>query len=178
MKTVLALFVLLLVTAFNAAAGGNSPSPYVGIHVQGDEHEGSKFVKPNTINGETKFFRILPDVATRHFSAFQAFVAEDGASYGVALRLNDEGMRAMNVMCSTSQGRLARTIVNGKLLDVVHIDRVPADGYVIVWGGLNEDDLKLMSKKLKRLDDGQPGENQGKKGKKIPLGSAAHHSPA
>jgi hypothetical protein len=166
MKTVLALFVLLLATVFTASAGGKSPGPYIGLHVQGDEYEGAKFVKPNTINGETKYFRILPDVTTRHFIAFQAFVAEDGASYGAALRLNDEGMRAMNVMCSTSQGRLARTIVNGKLLDIIHINQAPGDGRVIVWGGLNEEDLKLMSKKLKRLDDGQPGEGQGKKKKK------------
>lgn len=166
MKNVLALFALLLATVFTASAGGKSPGPYIGIHVQGDEFEGSKFVKPNTVNGETKFFRILPDVTTRHFSAFQAFVSEDGASYGAALRLNDEGVRAMNVMCSTSQGRLARTIVNGKLLDVIHIDKSPADGYVIVWGGLNEADLQLMSKKLQRLDQGLPGEDTGKKRKK------------
>jgi hypothetical protein len=162
MKTALT-FLALLFTAFTAAAGGKSPAPYIGLHVQGDEYEGAKFVKPNVVNGETKYFRIIPDVTTRHFSAFQAFVSEDGASYGAALRLNDEGLRALNVMCTTSQGRLARTIVNGKLLDIIHIDRVPADGYVIVWSGLSEDDLKLMSKKLRRLDDGQPGEGQKRK---------------
>jgi hypothetical protein len=162
MKTALTFFALLF-TAFPAAAGGKSPAPYIGLHVQGDEYEGAKFVKPNVVNGETKYFRIIPDVTTRHFSAFQAFVSEDGASYGAALRLNDEGLRALNVMCTTSQGRLARTIVNGKLLDIIHIDRVPADGYVIVWSGLSEDDLKLMSKKLRRLDDGQPGEGQKRK---------------
>ena len=166
MKTVFAFFALLLATAFTASAGGKSPSPYIGVHVQGDEFEGAKFVKPNVINGETKYFRILPDVATRHFSSFQAFVSENGASYGAALRLNDEGMRAMNVMCSTSQGRLARTIVNGKLLDIIHIDKAPADGYLIVWGGLDAEDLKLLSKKLNRLDDGMPGEAEAKKGKK------------
>ena len=163
MKIVLALAALLSLSAIPASAGGKSPGPYIGIHVQGEEYEGAKFVKPNTINGETKYFRILPDVTTRHFSSFQAFVAEDGASYGAALRLNDEGVRAVSVMCSSSQGRLARTIVNGKLLDIIHIDRVPADGVIVVWGGLNEEDLKLMSKKLRRLDDGQPGEGQSRR---------------
>lgn len=167
MKTVVALLALLLATTFTASAGGKSAQAYIGLHVQGDEFEGAKFVKPNVINGETKYFRILPDVTTRHFSAFQAFMAEDGASYGVALRLNDEGMRAMSVMCSTSQGRLARTIVNGKLLDIIHIDKAPTDGYLIAWSGLNAEDLKLLGKKLQRLDDGMPGEaEEKKKGKK------------
>ena len=163
MKTALALLLSLFCLVSGARAGGKSAGPYIGIHVQGDEYEGAKFVKPNVINGQTKFFRILPDVAARHFAAFQAFMAEDGASYGVALRLNDEGERAMAVMCSTSQGRLARMIVNGKLLDIIHLDRAPADGYVIVWGGLDEGDLKLLSKKLRRLDGGMPGEGTKKK---------------
>ena len=101
---------------------------------------------------------------TRHFEAFYAFVADNG-SYGAALRLNEEGQRAMLVMCSTNGGRLARTIVNGKLLDVLRIDKPGQDGYFIVWGGLNADDLKLFSKKLRRLDSGVPGEIEPKKKK-------------
>lgn len=158
MKALLLLASLLCLLQ-PALAGGKSPQAYIGLHVEGDEYEGEKFVRPNTINGQVKFFRILPEVGTRHFSAFQAFMAEDGGSYGVALRLNDEGMRAMQVMCTNNQGRLARTIVNGKLLDIIKIDRVPADGYVIVWSGLGPEDLKVLGKKLKRLDSGMPGES-------------------
>ena len=163
MKASLALLFSLLALTTAARAGGKTPTAYIGIHVQGEEYEGDKFVQPNTINGEKKYFRLMPEVALRHFSAFQAFMAEDGASYGAALKLNDEGMRAMQVMCSNSQGRLARTVVNGKLLDIIHIDRVPADGYVIVWGGLTEEDFKIFGKKLKRLDGGMPGEGAKKK---------------
>ncbi len=151
------LILSLLQTAF---AGSKTPPAYIGLHVEGDEFEGEKFVRPNTINGQVKYFRIMPEVGTRHFSAFQAFMAEDGGSYGVALKLNDEGMRAMQVMCTNNQGRLARTIVNGKLLDIIRIDRVPADGYLIVWSGLGPDDLKILGKKLRRLDDGMPGEDE------------------
>lgn len=162
MKALLLLASLFCLVS-SAFAGSKSPQAYIGLHVQGDEYEGEKFVRPNTINGEVKFFRILPEVATRHFSAFQAFMAEDGASYGAALRLNDEGLRAMQVMCTNNQGRLARTIVNGKLLDIIKIDRVPADGYLIVWSGLGPEDLEILGKKLKRLDEGMPGEGGKKK---------------
>jgi hypothetical protein len=92
-------------------------------------------------------------------------VSEDGATYGAALHLNDEGQRAMAVLVSTNQGRLARTIVNGRALDVIKIDKPGDDGYFIIWGGLGSNDLKLFTQKLKRLDGGLPGENE-KKGKK------------
>lgn len=165
MKAAPALLLSLLLSQVPAPAGGKSAQAYVGLHVQGDEFEGEKFVRPNVINGQTKYFRIMPEVVTRHFSAFQAFMAQDGASYGVALRLNEEGLRAMDVTCVNNRGRLARIIVNGKLLDVVQIDNTPGDGYIIAWSGLDAADLKILGKKMKRLDDGMPGEEQ-KKGKR------------
>jgi hypothetical protein len=152
-------FAVLLIPGMARGSGKSSAEPYIGIHAEGDEHDGPRMVRPNTINGKTHYFRISPEVVTRHFEAFHAFVAEDGGSYGAALRLNDEGRRAMSVMVTTNQGRLARTIVNGKALDIIRIDRTSEDGYFIVWGGLNPDDLKLMAKKLKRLDSGVPGEH-------------------
>ena len=159
MKAILSLILTLLAAAPVAHAGGKSAAPYVGIHAEGDEYEGPKLVRPGVVNGTTHYFRVSPEVVTRHFEAFHAFVAEDGASYGVALRLTEEGKRAMTVMCSMNQGRFARTIVNGRALDIIRIDKPGQDGYFIVWGGLDAADLKLLAKKLKRLDSGVPGED-------------------
>jgi len=166
MKQFLSVSLAVLVFSGAASGAGKSAGPYIGIHAEGDEHDGPKMVKPNVINGEKHFFRVSPEVVTRHFEAFRAFVSEDGASYGAALRLNEEGLRAMAMMVSMNQGRLARTIVNGKALDVIRIDRGGQDGYFIVWGGLSAADLKLMGKKLKRLDSGVPGENEKPKKEK------------
>lgn len=166
MKRFLSVSLAVLVLTGAAHGSGKSAGPYIGIHAEGDEHDGPKMVRPSVINGEKRFFRISPEVVTRHFEAFHAFVAEDGASYGAALRLNEEGMRAMAVMISMNQGRLARTIVNGKALDILRIDRPGQDGYFIVWRGLDAADLQLIGKKLKRLDSGVPGENEKKEKKK------------
>lgn len=163
MKAILRLLSLFLMLQAPAFAGGSSASPYIGIHVQGEEYEGSKFVVPNQVNGKTVYFRVSPDVVTRHFESFHAFVSEDAASFGAALKLNAEGLRAMELMCTVSRGQLARTIVNGRALDVLRIDRAPADGYFIIWSGLKHEDIKLFSKKLKRLDSGLPGEEDKKK---------------
>lgn len=163
MKALLRLLCLFLMVQAPVIAGGSSPAPYIGIHVQGEEYEGSKFVVPNQVNGKTIYFRISPDVVTRHFESFHAFVSEDAASFGAALKMNDEGMRAMELMCTVSRGRLARTIVNGRALEVLRVDRPGNDGYFIIWSGLTHEDIKLFSKKLKRLDSGLPGEEDKKK---------------
>ena len=163
MKQIISVCLAVVAFAASARGSGKSGGPYIGIHAEGDVHDGPKMVRPAMINGKTHYFRISPEVVTRHFNAFHAFVAQDGASYGAALRLNEEGMRALEVMVTMNQGRLARTIVNGKPLDVIRIDRPGQDGYFIVWGGLDAADLKLMSKKLERLDGGLPGEKEKKK---------------
>ena len=98
MKAVLAFLFSALLFSTSALGGGKSASAYIGIHVEGDQTDGPKMVRPNVINGKEYFFRISPEVVTRHFEAFHAFVAEDGATYGAALRLNEEGRRAMQVM--------------------------------------------------------------------------------
>ena len=159
MKAVLAFLFSALFLVSSAHGGGKSATAYIGIHVEGDQTDGPKMVRPCVINGKEHFFRISPEVVTRHFEAFHAFVAEDGATYGAALRLNGEGLRAMQIMLSLNQSRLARTIVNGRALDILRLDKGRDDGYFIIWGGLGPEDLKLFSKKLKRLDSGVPGED-------------------
>ena len=165
MKKCLSIIFAVLSLASGVHGSGKSSGVYIGLHAEGDEQDGPRMVRPNMIDGKKHFFRVSPELVTRHFDSFRAFVAEDGATYGAALHLNDEGQRAMAVLCSTNQGRLARTIVNGRALDVIKIDRPGDDGYFIIWSGLGPDDLKLFSQKLKRLDGGLPGEN-GKKEKK------------
>jgi hypothetical protein len=165
MKSYVSIILAILFLTTAGYGSGKSSGLYIGLHAEGDENEGARMVKPNVIDGKTYYFRVSPELVVRHFDAFRAFVAEDGATFGAALHLNDEGQRAMAVLCSTNQGRLARTIVNGRALDIIKIDRPGDDGYFIVWSGLTQNDLKLFSQKLKRLDSGLPGENS-KKSKK------------
>ncbi len=113
-------------------------------------------VREEVIGGERHYFRISPEVASRHFAGYSAFPAEDGASFGATLYLNAEGRRAVEVMCSTYQGKLGRVIVNGRAVDTLRIDRPGADGQIIIWQGLNVADLKSMSKKLKRVGGEDP----------------------
>jgi preprotein translocase subunit SecD len=159
LRLLLTLCVLLAIAPAARASGGQ-PGAYIGLHVQGEEHESTKFVVPSTVDGQQYFFRISPDVSARHFNAFRAFPAPDG-SYGVILHLSEPGQRAMDIMTRTNRGRLMRTIVNGKVVGTLRIDSDVTDGRFVIWSGLDAPDLKLMAKKLKRLDVPAPGERGG-----------------
>lgn len=157
--------ITLVVAAPSLYASGGSPGAYIGLHVQGEEYEGSKFVVPSQVDGKPYFFRVVPDVSARHFKAFRAFPAEDG-SFGVILYLSENGQRAMDIMTQTNRGRLMRTIVNGRVVGTLTIDGDVRDGKFVIWSGLDAPDLKLMSKKLKRMDVPAPGERSGEPEKK------------
>jgi hypothetical protein len=131
-------------------AAGKSKGPFIGMHPEGDEHEGPRMVRPDIVAGEKKYFRISPEVSGRHFGAYSAFMADDG-SFGVALQLKEEGARALQVMCSNYQGKLARIIVNGRPVETLRLNQPPADGRVIVWSGLTRQDLELFDKSMKRV---------------------------
>jgi hypothetical protein len=113
-------------------------------------------IKQEMIGGEAYAFHISPDLVTRHFSAFHTFYADDG-SMGAALRLNEAGLQAYQVMVSMVRGKLTRVIVNGRPVDIQRITAPKRfDGYMIIWKGLTEEDVKLMAKKMKRLDSPPP----------------------
>ncbi|MDB6133678.1 MAG: hypothetical protein JWM59_1921 [Verrucomicrobiales bacterium] len=148
------LFCLLLIPV-SALAAGKSKGPFIGMHPEGDSQEGPRMVRPDMINGEKKFFRISPEVSGRHFGGYTAFMAQDG-SFGAAFKLKEEGVRAVQILCSTYQGKLVRIIVNGRPVDVQQIDQPPTDGRIIVWSGLNRQDLLLFDKSMKRIGGVDP----------------------
>lgn len=159
MKRVLTglLLIFCLVPSLLEAAGKNN-GPFISLHPEGAEDEGQRMVRRDESGGQVHYYRISPEISGRHFGAYTAFMAEDGASYGAVLYLNEEGGRAMQVMCSTFQGKLARIIVNGRPVDTVRIDRAPKDGRVVIWSGLGKEDFKMFdkSKKLKRIGGENP----------------------
>ena len=159
MKRTIGILMLLmgLLSAGVLAAGKNS-GPFIAIHPEGSQDEGQRMVRPDEQGGETRYYRISPEVSGRHFSGYAPFLSEDGITYGAALYLNDEGTRAVQVMCSTFQGKLARIIVNGRPVDTVRIDRAPRDRRIIIWSGLTPEDFKAFekSRKLKRVGGESP----------------------
>lgn len=159
MKRAIGILLLALsVVSGGLMAAAKNNGPFIAIHPEGGEDEGQRMVRPDTVGGQTRWFRISPEVSGRHFAGYTPFASEDGFTFGAALYLNDEGTRAAQVMCSTFQGKLGRVIVNGRPVDTLRIDRAPADRRIIIWGGLTKEDFVAFDKsgKLRRIGGDVP----------------------
>ena len=161
MKRVIS-WVLLLVMLMGGGlyAAAKNKGPFIGMHPEGSEDEGPRMVRADTVGGQKRWFRMSPEVSGRHFAAYTPFAAQDGNGMGAVLYLNEAGLRAAMVMCSTFQGKLARILVNGRPVDTVRIDRPPTDRKIIIVSGLALEDFKAFDKSghLKRIggEDSQP----------------------
>lgn len=159
MKRTLSL-VLLLMTLLSGGllAAAKNKGPFIGMHPEGSEDEGPRMVSPEQLGGKKRWFRSSPEVGGRHFGGYTPFAAPDGNGMGAVLYLNESGMRAAMVMCSTFNGKLARILVNGRPVDTVRIDRPPADGKIIIVGGLGMEDFKMFDKsgRMKRIGGDLP----------------------
>lgn len=154
MKRALSLILLLLaLSCAGLDAAAKNKGPFIGMHPEGSEEEGPRMVRPDTVGGQKRWFRMSPEVSGRHFKGYTPFAAADGNGMGALLYLNEEGMRAAMVMCSTFNGKLARILVNGRPVDTVRIDRPPADRKIVIISGLTIEDFKAFDKsgRMKRL---------------------------
>ena len=159
MKRAISL-VLLLMTLLGGGllAAAKNKGPFIGMHPEGTEDEGPRMVRPDVVGGQKRWFRMSPEVSGRHFGGYTPFAAQDGNGMGAVLYLNEEGTRAVMVMCSTFNGKLARILVNGRPVDTVRIDRPPADRKIVIMSGLTVEDFAAFDKsgRMKRIGGDLP----------------------
>ena len=138
----------------NAAdgAGRKKGKFFVSFHVQGDKSEGKRRVQDEILNGETVYFRRTPIITHKQFDGYWPFPADDG-TYGVAFHLNSTGRRRMSMVTVRERGKLMRTVVNMRKVDVLRIDRPPNDGIIVVWKGITDKELKEIAKIIPQISE-------------------------
>ncbi|MEZ5302791.1 MAG: hypothetical protein R3F11_19465 [Verrucomicrobiales bacterium] len=127
----------------------------LSFHLQGIEQDGEKFVFKDEINGKTVYLSRIPTLTTDDIESFHPFDARNGTK-GAVIQLNRRGTQHLESISATASGRYLRAIITRKSkptpIDYVVIDRTVTDGRLVVWKGLNDDDIKSMDKYFKRLD--------------------------
>jgi glycosyltransferase involved in cell wall biosynthesis len=68
-------------------------------------------------------------------------------NYGVALKLDFKGTQALELVTRMRQGEILRSIVNGRGVDYVVIDRPITDGIFTIWEGVGDEVVAEMAKK-------------------------------
>ena len=136
-------------------AGGNAEEdPMVTFHIETAQAENPKLVFPLEVGGKTRYFRRMPEIAVRDIQAFRPFPGDDGANtYGVIFQLKNNAARRLNNITTANQGRMLLAMTNGRPVDMVRIDQPVDDGFIVIWKGVTEADIRTYDKDLPRIGE-------------------------
>lgn len=143
-------------TVMAAAKPGKKAA--VSFHIQVDATENPKMIFQQAMNGQNMQFRRSPEVGIKDLFAYSPFPAEGGGEFGAVFKLKPNATGRLSAITNNSQGRWLAAMVNGRVVDGVLIDKQIDDGVLVVWRGLNLEDIAALDKTLKRV-----GEEDGKK---------------
>ena len=159
---------MILVFVFTSAAfaGGKAETKaVVSFHMETDANDNPKMIGPAVVNGQTRYFRRMPEVATKDVISFNPFPSDAGGDdYGVVFRLKPNAATRLAALTNANQGRWLLAEINGRAVDGVLIDKQIDDGFLVVWKGATLADTKLFDSFLPRC--GQEGKKPQKTKKK------------
>lgn len=164
MQPFFAAVLVTLVTAFSpvALAGGKADNKAsISIHMETENSDNPKMIFQQEIGGRTRYFRRMPEVSTKDIIAFSPFPSEAGGDFGVVFRLKDNVARRLSAITSSNQGRWLITMINGRPVDGVLIDKQIDDGIIVAWKGVNLADIAIFDESLPRI--GADGRNKKEK---------------
>ena len=153
----LLLFVCWLSAAAACVAGGKKDdASAVSFHLETEAGDNPKMIFQQPMpNGQARHFRRMPEISSKDLTAFSPFPADDGVSYGVMFKLKGNAQRRLNAVSTNNQGRWLLAMANGRAVDAVLIDKPVDDGFIVIWQGVTEQEIKQLDKALPRLGEDQ-----------------------
>ncbi len=155
MKYVFLMIMAVFVSSITVQANGKKRPPIsITFHFEAHGLEGRKLSIPVQTALGKKYIERSPAISTNDIIAYHAFVSPhpDGA-YGVALQLNKAGALRLRQLSAARKGQYIVCNVNGKVVDMLLIDRV-VDGRVItIWRNIDPQFLALVNPILPRIGE-------------------------
>ncbi len=154
MKLCLAALTMLAVLALappTFAGGKKENKASITFHMETEGTDNPKMIFPQMANGQTRYFRRTSEISLKDVTAFSPFPAEDGAGFGLVLKLKPTAVNRLAAVTSANQGRWLISQVNGRAVDGVLIDKPVSDGFIVIWKGINDVDITILDKELPRI---------------------------
>ncbi len=155
MHSRLAALLLTLVLAFTASAyagGKKNNKASITFHMETEGTDNPKMIFPQLANGQQRFFRRMPEIATKDIESFSPFPSEVG-EYGLALKLKRPAANRLAAITNANQNRWMITQLNGRVVDGILIDKQIDDGVLVVWKGVTLADIDVLDKVLPRTGE-------------------------
>jgi preprotein translocase subunit SecD len=153
-RSLFALFFLATgLTPMATFAGGKiDDKTVVSFHVETDTNENPKMIFQLPVEGQTRYFRRLPEVSTRDMKTFRPFPSDAGG-YGVVFELKNNAAQRLGAITSANPERWLAAMVNGRGVDAVFIDKPINDGKVVVWKGFTATEIQQLDKLMPRTGE-------------------------
>ena len=155
MKSLVSALSMMLVIALSPtllASGKKEMKTTLSFHLETEATDNPKMIFPQLANGETRYFRRMPEVTTKDVVSFSPFPSEIGDGYGIVFKLKPSAVNRLAAVTNANQGKWLIAQVNGRVVDGVLIDKQISDGFIVIWKGVTLDDVTLFDKDLPRIN--------------------------
>jgi|LakMenEpi03Aug12_release.lakeMendotaPanAssembly.Ray.scaffolds.fasta_scaffold445611_2 hypothetical protein len=158
-----ALLVMLLLALSSSifASGKKDDKASVTFHMETENTDNPKMIFPQLANGQTRYFRRMPEANLKDIISFKPFPSEMGGDdYGIVFQLKNHAANRIAAITNANQGRWMIAQLNGRVVDGVLIDQQINDGLLVIWKGVTLADIDALDKALPLT--GQDGKKKKK----------------
>lgn len=146
-RPVIQYFSLCLATVFLCLLSSCSNKFPVTFHLQAEEGEGEKMTFEYPVNGKKVKFQKAGIIGSRDLESYR-FIRDDFGVTGVAFYLTPGASNRYKAMAEAHANKLVLPVAAGQPCQVYRLSGVFRP-IVPIYGGLSEDDLKMVKKVYK-----------------------------
>ncbi|MFU8893915.1 MAG: hypothetical protein ACNA8L_09830 [Luteolibacter sp.] len=153
-RIVIPALVTWMVSTSAQSGGKAGEEAIVSFHIETEHAENPNMVFPIEAGGKTRYFRRMPEIAAKDIAAFRPFPGDDGANtYGIVFQLKKAAARRLANISNANQGRMLLAMTSGRPVDMVMIDQQVDDGFIVIWKGITEAEIRLYDQAVPRIGD-------------------------
>lgn len=145
------VFATLLLLHPLLAGDKNDGANAVSFHLETDNANNPKMIFERQIGGKMHYFQKSPDFTHKDMVAFSPFMADNQVDFGVVLQLRSRAATRLANITTANQGKMLLATCNGRVVDVVKIDEPVTDGFLVIWNGIQDAEIKQWDKVAPRI---------------------------
>lgn len=154
MRSFFILFVTLFLVANVSAKGKKTPPLHIAFYTESADVQSRKFaVEVDTPKGK-RFINKTPFLITTDIEAYRPFTSPHNPRLlGASFQLDTDGARRLNRISQQFRGKWIVCMMNGRVIDMLHVDK-PVDGRIItVWRGIDPSADKACNLLIPRIGE-------------------------
>ncbi len=146
-------FLLAFALLFSVAEAGDKKGKNLNItfHLETDQNNNPRMIFQQNLAGKMRYFQRTAEISSKDIVSFSPFLADNGQDYGVVFKLRASAASRLENITTANQGKLLCSAVNGRVVDVVKIDKTVTDGFIVIWNGVTAAELKEYDKLAPRI---------------------------